>query len=475
MLGIYQISLSVFMVIATIIASGIAITISRMVSINHSKQQEINNSKLIFSSLILTTALAIILVLLIILCKIPLENLLSSTDSYDILILMIPAIIALGIYTPFKSYLLGREMYAESSIVELIEQILKIVIFIIMLLFASKFSKLYAPVIAMSIAAIISTVIGIIIYFQKGGKVKIAKPSLKPLITKSTPITLVRVLSSLTMPLITIIIPILLMQIGYSNESALSELGVASGMTMPLLSIPATITGALSVALVPQITTLYENKEHTTINYNIEASLKFTIIISALFVPIFASMGQLICQFVFNNNYAGILLAKSCWIMIPLGLNQITTTILNSMGREKSTFAFYIISSIIMVAIVIILTKYIGILSITYAIGVSNIILCIMNIVKIKQLLKSKYGLIRLLIWITIICLAVTVLDIFISNLLSRIVPTVFNLIISCSISCIAFLLLSLAFNLININWFKEQMLKKFSNHKFKKKLIVNK
>ena len=78
------------------------------------------------------------------------------------------------------------------------------------------------------------------------------------------------------------------------------------------------------------------------INYIISA---LSIILIAfggmLLIPIFVSLGEPICEFIFGNKQAGLLLEKASWVMIPLGISQITTTILNSMGYEKFSFLYY--------------------------------------------------------------------------------------------------------------------------------------
>jgi len=455
MLGTYNIALSVFSVLTTLLSSGIAITISRWVSINHYRNNKKQNNNLIFSSLILTIIITLIICFILFMSKSILIKLLSGFESYLILICLIPALISCAIYTPFKSYLNGRELFFQSSIVEFIEQILRIIVCFIVYSIFKNFSSIYAPVIGMVIAGIISTVIGIIIYKKVGGGFSFSKPKFKTLIKKSTPITVVRVISSLIMPLISIIIPIMLTNNGYTQEQALSLLGIAMGMTLPLLSVPSTIIGSLAMAIMPQITTLYEDKQNNIIHNQTKTALNFTIIISFICVPIFIAIGQPACELIFNNSYAGELLAKASWVMIPTGINQISTTILNSMGYEKSTFLHYLISSIFMSVCICLLPKYIGIESVIWALGTSSIVISILNIYKIQKILKKKYNIYKPTLISTLLTIPTTLLIKYLYNIINLFTGQLVSICISSLIGTVSFFLLFTAFGIIDVNLFK--------------------
>ncbi len=466
MLGIYNITLSLFGVFVTILCSGISITIARFVSINYCNKDNKCNDSLMFSSLILCIIVGLGLSAFIFLSRGLFARIMTSLDSYLLLISLIPAIIFCAIYTPFKSYLFGREYYLELNLVELIEQILRVLVCIGVYILCKSISIIYAPTIAICVASIISTIIGIIIYFRKGGKLSTQKIILKPLIKKSTPITLVKVLSTLLMPVIAIVLPLRLTKYGMSSSMALSLLGIATGMVLPLLSIPGTIIGSLSTALIPQITTLYECKENEKIFKQVSSSYKFTIVLTCMCIPIFMALGEPICKFLFNNADAGILLKTASWVMLPMGISQLTTTIINSMGYEKSSFRYYIASSVFLLASIYILPKYMGVESVIWALGVSSSIVSILNMIKIKSITKGNYHIITLLISSIFLTVSVYYLVKYLSNLIGSIAPLFINIIVSGAIGVISYISLAIAFGLIEY----EYITTKFSKFSKKKK-----
>lgn len=414
-----------------------------------------------YCGLIISIALSLILTALLLLGRPLLTQSVAGNDGWVLLVIMIPCLISSAVYTPFRSYLMGREMFYQSSMVEFVEQILRIIVFFIIYIVCQSVSTIYAPAIAMSIAGIASTILGIMYYKKAGGKIQHCKSQYSIIIKRSTPITLVKLLSVITMPLLTIVMPLLLVKYGYSNQQALSELGIVTGMTLPLLSIPGTIIGSLAVAILPSITTLYANNKQQEISRQVTSAITFTLITTAICVPIFFVFGQEICNIIFGNEMSGILLEKSCWIMIPMGVSQITTTILNSIGYEKHTFVYYLIGGMFLTIVMILLSKYLGIMSFIYALATNCIIISLLNIFKISQHVNIKSGVIKDAVWITLAIIATILLGNNLSNLLNKLLSPFINICIISIIMIFSFFALLLATSTIKIADIKRIKLKK--------------
>lgn len=108
-------------------------------------------------------------------------------------------------------------------------------------------------------------------------------------------------------------------------------------MAMPLLMAPTTLTGALSVVLIPEIATI-KHDDKSAMSARIDGSINFAIIIAALFTILYIPLGKEITTFVFKDEFSGVYLSNVALMLYPLGLNQISTSILNSMGLEKKSF-----------------------------------------------------------------------------------------------------------------------------------------
>jgi O-antigen/teichoic acid export membrane protein len=233
-----------------------------------------------------------------------------------------------------------------------------------------------------------------------------------------------------------------------NREAALGELGVIMGMSLPIITIPSTIIGSLCMILVPKVSS--EKTNNDKLKIQIENYIMFSLVCLFAFIPIFIVLGAPLCQFVFNNIQSGIYLCYSTWIIVPMGIAQITTSILNALNQENKTFIYFVISSMFMITSIIFLPKFIGILAMSFAIGISNIILSILNLYKIKKLTNYSSQIIKKLIIQLLISLPV----ILITNITYNWMNIIFNkitTIICCGIISIsAYVMLLFIFNILS-------------------------
>ena len=231
----------------------------------------------------------------------------------------------------------------------------------------------------------------------------------------------------------------------------MSIYGIALGMTFPLLFLPTTLTGSLSTALVPDISMAMAQNDSSHIQKRVTASINFTLFISFLVVPIFVAIGDKIGVFLYGEALSGTLLQFSSWIMIPMGVTNITSAILNSVGLEVKSFINYIIGGIFTFISVMWLTKFMGVLSLPFGMGVSTTVTMILNIIMLKRKLGIKVKILKELTLFALLSLPTLAITSFVSNLLSSFLPLVFNLIISGGLGVTIYISLCLTFNLVNI------------------------
>ena len=458
-LGIYNLTLSIYMVFITIVGSSIPLTISKITSTNKALNKQYCTNYSVTSSMILTGAIAIILSIVILLCKPLLTIIIGNTIGYQIILSLLPSIFFTAFYSQLRGYLWGIENYFAVSIIEFVEQILRILFCMGFIMLSIFKSPVIAVGTALSIACGLSTLMGLYLYYKNGGKFQYCKGYYKEIIKSSLPLTLVRLISSLLSPLLAIIVPLQLVSCGLKREIALSELGIVMGMTMPLLSIPSTIIGALCMILIPKISS-FTDLNDLSLHKQIKYYLKFTISCSFLFIPIFIALGNPICNYVFSNLHAGVYLQNSAWIMIPLGLTQITTSILNALNQERQTFIYYVISNSLLILGVFILPKYLGIQSMLICIGVSSFIQFLFNIRKIKKMTNIETNILNNIFSHTLISIVIILFTKYFYNILNLIMSQFFAIGFACIFATLFFVLLLFVFNMLNFKTTKEYLLK---------------
>lgn len=451
-LGLYQVALSVFMVLLTVVSSGLTLIISRMTASYRVSQDKKATASLITSGLLLALVVSVILCAIILIFKNLFAHLFTDENCVNILIILLPSLIFSAIYSVFRGAMWGYDNYFALCVTELFEMVIKIA-FSVLLLNASMSVLQSATTVAwaFTLSCVFSAVLVVILYFFYGGK--LGKPTriYRTILSRSAPITGVRIAGSLVQPLIALILPARLMLAGYTASQAMSIYGIALGMTFPLLFLPTALTGSLSTALVPDISMAMAQNDSSHIQKRVTASINFTLSISFLVVPIFVAIGDKIGVFLYGEALSGTLLQFSSWIMIPMGVTNITSAILNSVGLEVKSFINYIIGGIFTFISVMWLTKFMGVLSLPFGMGVSTTVTMILNIIMLKRKLGIKVKILKELTLFALLSLPTLAITSFVSNLLSNFLPLIFNLMISGGLGVTIYISLCLTFNLVNI------------------------
>ena len=452
-LGIYQVALSVFMVLLTVVSSGLTLIISRMTASYRVSQDKKASASLVTSAMLVGLAVSVILCLIILLFRNLFSNLFTDENCMNILIILLPSLIFSAVYTVFRGAMWGHDNYFALCITELFEMVAKIA-FSVLLLNASMTALQSAMTVAWSftLSCVFSAIFVVLLFFFYGGKMGKPTKIYKTLISRSAPITGVRIVGSLVQPLIALILPARLILAGYTASQAMSIYGIALGMTFPLLFLPTTLTGSLSTALVPDISMAMAQNDKSHIQNRVTSSINFTLFISFLVVPIFMAIGDKIGVFLYDEVLSGTLLQYSSWIMIPMGVTNITSAILNSIGLEVKSFINYIIGGVFTFFSIMCLTNYMGVLSLPFGMGVSTTITMILNILMIKRKLGIKIKVLKEFTLFTLLSLPTLAITSFVSNLLANFLPLIFNLILSGGLGVLIFVLLCITFNIVNIH-----------------------
>ncbi|MBE7073669.1 MAG: hypothetical protein E7379_01055 [Clostridiales bacterium] len=471
-IGIYQVASSIFMVLLTIIASGIPFIISRISAGYYADKKNKEASSFVSVVLIFTLILSIAIALIVFVMQRFFAKMFTQVGGIAVLLALLPSLIFSAVYCVFRGDLWGKGNYFALCVTEFYEQIIRIVLSLLLINISfSALQNAFNLSLAMSIACFFSMLLAIVMHFYYGGRLgKFKKGMLKPFLKQACPITFMRVAGSFVQPLVAIIIPMRLIAIGYTSSQALSLYGVAMGMTMPLLFVPTTIIGSLSTALVPDISTAVVQNNQTHIERRINFSLVFAMAVSAMFVPVFLGMGEILGVFLFDNVLSGFLLQSSAWILLPLGLTNMSSSLLNSLGLENKSFYSFLLGAIVMFACIWLMTPLMGINALVLAMGLNYVVAFLMNYRLLKKHAKVNLKIGKMFLKFICVIVPSGALTAFIVSLSEYIFPTFVILVVGSIVSFGSFILLSMTFNLIDIKTIYFAIKQKI-NTKIKKKV----
>ncbi len=380
-LGLYQIALSVLGLFMTITSSGIPITVSRTM-IKYREEGKADNNGRVVSAGILLTLLVSVPITLIVLARLPLTDFLfSDKRCSELLSIVIPGLIITSVYAVIRGTFWGNERFLTYSLIELFEEAVMVIAGIILVKTSTDFlNGTKRAMYAVLISYVFSFLTSLTAYFVKGGRLALPKRELKPLFQSSAPITFMRTATSLINTLIAVLLPARLIRYGMAEANAVSEFGKVFGMAFPLIFMPSTFIGSLALVLVPELSSNYYSKNYLTLKNNVEKAIKFSVFIACTLIPVFLFAGESLGSIIYADKVAGNYVKKGAMTMLPMSLTIITTSILNSLNKEKQTLVYYLSGAAALVVSIIFLPKYLGVDSLIFGMILSYVITSFLNL-----------------------------------------------------------------------------------------------
>lgn len=448
-LGIFQVSLSVFFVLLTAVSSGIPLIVSKMTAKYIVEGDARSEGAITAAALSLGLTVSVSISVLVFVFSKQFSFIFAEKLSMDLLLLLLPALIFSSVYSAFKGNLWGKQLYGAVSILELIEQVLRIILCI--LLFCLGFNKIRVTALTLSVACFVSAACSIIAFKIFKGKLSSPKGYIKPLIKSSTPITLSRASSSLSSFFTAIAVPFLLMSNGNSSSEAMYIFGYSTGMAMPLLFIPLTVVGSIAFVMIPTMSESMAKGNESELNSQVINSISVSILFSSMFFALFAMLGEPIGIFLYDNADAGHYLSISAWLLIPIAMENITSSLMNSLDLELKSFINYGIGSVISFVIMFVFYGKFKIEYMCISMGVGLIITEILHIISIRKKIGLKLKFLSVLLKVLPCMIVSCIFTKLIFNLISSI-PLFFAVFISGSIGIVSYILLCLVMGIIKLD-----------------------
>lgn len=460
--GLYQVALSVFALLLTICASGTPITVSRLMTKYRAEGQGLKAQRVISAGLFLTILIVLPVCAVFFLFTDYFTFLFADPRCIKIFLIVLPGLIFTSIYSVLRGVFWGDKDFLPYSIIELLEEVCMIVVGIILInSITDVYEGAYRAGIAVLCSYIFSFTLATIVFFFRRHRLKNPISEFKPLILSALPITAMRTANSLTISLVSIILPLRLVASGVSQSQAMASFGACVGQAIPLLYIPTTLIGSFTLVLVPEISENFYKKNNFCLKRDIEKSLKFTTFLTCLFIPIFFVCGKEIGSLVFDSYDCGKYLTASAFIMLFMSLSNISTSMLNSMGLENKTLLYYIVSGIFMLLCIWFLPSVCGIYSLLIGFFAIYGITTMLNLILLNKNCPQKPRYLKF-VWLAFLLLIPTSLfGLMLEKLFLPILGELLSLIVCSALMVIFNGLLFVGFNLISLETLRSKF--KFS------------
>lgn len=397
-MSLYTLASPAMVLIITLAQMGIPTTIATLISKNPTKSK-----KIFLSALLLCTTISLFfMVITIIFTPFLADNVLHNkevTMTLYALALLAPLV---SLSSLLKGYYIGHnlvKMTARSSIVEEIARIIFILFFLNY--FASKGNEYaaFGAMIGVCIGEVFQT-----LYLLTESNLQLYKrinelfdiKDLSPLkeipgiLSLSLPITLGRIVGSLTYFLEPIIATNLMIKAGYLIENITLEYGILNGYAMPILLLPGFFSSSLANYLLPNMTRYSEQKQFYKAKKIFFFITSVSLSIGLIMALIFFFGGDKILYLLYKTDKGASYIHYLSFPFILYYIEAPLASAMHALEMTKKVFFTTVISSIVRIISLLILVPKLGINAIAISTLIEILVTIIINAYHVLMFFFSK-------------------------------------------------------------------------------------
>lgn len=360
-LGLYQLTLSLQPVLMALTAAGFVSACTQLTARSHALSDPLAAHSTLRACLRgFFHAFSAVALVTLLLSKPLAARLLGDTAAAPAVLLLLPLVLLTGIENICKSFFYGVGRMRTPALTELIEPLLRLLAVAGFLWWLSPRTATEAvlPILLGMIACELFSAVTLILLLPPSPTVG-TPPKRNALRSRiaaiAFPVSANALLGNLMGAWTAALIPRLLTAHGTNAADALSAFGVLRGMTLPLLSLPMTVVGALFPLLLPKIAHAAARGDHALcrdrLNRAVTAATLWAFPACALTAVLAPTLGRLI----FHQEGVGehaYLLALAIGIGCPEAVLSVS---LGGVGRQGTASAHALLSGGIQLALTLLL------------------------------------------------------------------------------------------------------------------------
>lgn len=403
-LGIYQLIFPIYIVAFSLSCQGIALSLTKLVSEYISKGKHSTAKKIFNTALTISLLLGILTSILIFINSDFLAIKILKTDEcivcLRILSIAIPFICIKGI---INGFFLGLKNSAISATSLLIEQVARVGGIYIVYAFITNHqlknaSLAVCGIVIGEICACLYSISAYIIHMNKLKNTAVTNEEVgllyvfKVLLKDCVPLTINRLSLTLMQSFEAILIPSMLMLYYKDSNLALALYGTLTGIALPFIMFPSTITNSLSTMLLPTVSSANASKDVTSIGNITGKSLHFCILIGCFSTIVFLVFGKELGYVVFGSHQAGDLLYMMSLLCPFIYVSTTLSSILNGLGKTTLNLIYFVISVSIRICFIIFIIPRFGISGYLWGLLLSYLVLTLLVLLSIKKRISIDFN-----------------------------------------------------------------------------------
>lgn len=352
-IGLYQMGFPIYLMAITLSSAGIPVAIS-IITAEKLAQKDFLGAKRVFNvslRLLFVTGLVFASALFFGAHWLIDNHWIRDSRAYYSIIALAPAVFFVTFLASFRGYLQGWQIMTPTAASEIVEQLMRVVT---MIVFANMFMPhglAYAAggaSMGAGVGAFCALLVLMWFYGRLKQKLKADLQQQNPLATRESARAIISRLlrlalpvsmSSLMLPVVAnldlLIVPQRLEAAGFHISQATEFFGYLTGMAVPLINLATIFTAAMTISLVPAISESRALNDVFGIRAKPRTAFRVALIITC---PCFVGMyflAEKIAALIYNAPGAADAIQTMSVGILLLGLHQISTGILQGLGRTS--------------------------------------------------------------------------------------------------------------------------------------------
>jgi stage V sporulation protein B len=402
-IGLYQMGFPIYLMAITVSSAGIPVAIS-IVTAEKVAKKDYGGAQHVFKVslwMMLATGLLFTGALLGLAHVLVESGFIPDPRAYYSIIALAPAVFFVTFLSSFRGYFQGWQIMTPTACSEITEQLIRVVTMIAFSYLLLPYGLTYAAAGA-SMGAGAGAFCGLLVllgfyrklkhkFFPQGEEnVPPQEPEpagkiIKRLIMLALPVSMASLMLPIVSNLDMVIVPRRLMAGGWSMSEATTLFGYLTGMAVPLVNMSTILTAALSISLVPAISESRTLEDTEGIREKVAAAFSVAAVITIPCSIGLHVLGGRVAALIYNAPKAGPSIETMSWAIFLLGLHQVSTGILQGLGKTKIPVFNMIIAAASKVFLNWNLTPTMGIVGSSWATVADIGIAAILNLFFIKK------------------------------------------------------------------------------------------
>ena len=355
-LGVYNAVFPAYNLLLTISSAGLPVAVSRLVARGLAKDDPRSAKHVFKTALLLLLLLGSVATILMIA---GIDVFVTASDQPESrlgFLVIAPCVAIVCVLSAFRGFMQGQQNMTPTAISQLIEQVGKVFLALPMAYFGSQRGIEYGAAGALlgtTIVEGIALLYMVILYFRRSAAFA-ATPQLceeppaassyvaKQLMTISIPITIGACIVPLSQYIDSTMLVGRLMSTGMEAGMASSVYGLFSGTVIRIINIPTALALAVSMSLVPAISSAKAVEDNDAVIRQTDLGMRFAFLIGLPCSIGMSVLSEPLMRFFYQGSIAeeqlilgGELLAMSGLTIILFTVVQATTSVLQGLGKQR--------------------------------------------------------------------------------------------------------------------------------------------